>query len=76
MLNKIRSLNFAIVELAQYLDTHPNDKKALCLHREYCEQCKELKDIYQKMYGPLTIDFPYNQWRWIDEPWPWEGGRC
>lgn len=76
MLNKIRSLKFAIVELAQYLDTHPCDKKALCLHQEYCEQLKDLTDKYQKIYGPLTIYFPCNQWRWIDEPWPWEGGMC
>lgn len=71
MLNDIRSLNFAIVELAQYLDTHPNDRKALCLHQEYCEQYRDLSNQYQKIYGPLTIYFPCDKWRWIDEPWPW-----
>lgn len=76
MLNKLRSLNFAILELAEYLDTHPCDKKALCLHREYAERYRDLKDKYQKMFGPLTIDFPCNEWKWIDEPWPWEGGMC
>ena len=35
MIKKIRCLDFAIVELAQYLDTHPEDKKALALHKEY-----------------------------------------
>lgn len=76
MLNDIRSLSFAIVELAQYLDTHPNDQKALCLHQEYCEQYRDLTDKYQRIFGPLTIYFPCNRWRWIDEPWPWEGGMC
>ena len=33
MINEIRSLDFAINELALYLDTHPDDQKALCLHR-------------------------------------------
>ena len=35
MIQEIRSLDFAIVELALYLDTHPEDEKALCLHRKY-----------------------------------------
>ena len=76
MLNNIRCLNFAIVELGEYLDTHPDDRKAMCLHREYCNQYKELTDSYQKIYGPLTIYFPCNKWRWLEEPWPWEGGMC
>lgn len=75
MLMKIRELNFAIVELGLYLDTHPEDQRALCLHREYARQLKELKDKYQKVYGPLTIYFPCNKWRWLEEPWSWEGGN-
>lgn len=74
MLEKIKCLNFSIIELSLYLDTHPNDDKALCLHRRYCKEFKELKDKYQKVYGPLSIYFPCNKWRWLEEPWPWEGG--
>ena len=74
MLKNIRCLSFAIVDLAQYLNTHPNDQKALCLHKEYCRQLKYLKDKYQKIYGPLSIYYPCNKWRWLEEPWPWEGG--
>ena len=70
------SCDFAINELALYLDTHPTDDKALCLHRKYCREAKDLKDKYQKVYGPLTINFPCNKWRWLEEPWPWEGGMC
>ena len=75
MINEIRSYDFAIVELALYLDTHPDDMKALCLHRKYCKELKELKDKYQKVYGPLTIKYPCNKWRWLEEPWPWERGN-
>ena len=49
---------------------HPQDDKALCLHRKYCKQAKDLKDKYQKVYGPLTINYPCNKWRWLEEPWP------
>ena len=75
MLNSIKSLNFAVIELGLYLNTHPDDEKALCLHREYCRQLRDLKDKYQKVYGPLSIYFPCNKWRWLEEPWPWEGGN-
>lgn len=75
MIENIRCLDFAITELALYLDTHPDDEKALCLHRKYCKQVKDLKDKYQKVYGPLTINYPCNKWRWLEEPWPWERGN-
>lgn len=75
LIKKIKCLQFAVIELALYLDTHPEDEKALCLHRKYCKELKELQDKYQKVYGPLTINFPCNKWRWIEEPWPWERGN-
>lgn len=75
MINEIKCLQFAITELALYLDTHPDDERALCLHRKYARRLKDLKDKYQKVYGPLTIEFPCNKWRWIEEPWPWERGN-
>ena len=71
MIDQIKSLDFAIIELGLYLDTHPDDQRALCMHREYCKQTKDLKDKYQKMYGPLTIFYPCNKWRWLEQPWPW-----
>lgn len=69
MMMKIRELNFAIIELGLYLDTQPEDQRALCLHREYTKELRDLKDKYQRMYGPLTIYFPCNKWRWLEEPW-------
>lgn len=75
MLMKIKEYDFAIVELGLYLDTHPDDEKALCLHNKYCKVLKDLKDKYQKVYGPLSIYYPCNKWRWLEEPWPWERGN-
>ena len=74
MLQNIMCYKFAINDLALYLDTHPEDQKALCLHREYCKVLKDLTDKYQKVFGPLTIEFPCNKWRWLEQPWPWERG--
>lgn len=75
MMKQIKCYQFAIIELALYLDTHPDDSKALCLHRKYSREWKDLTDKYQKVYGPLTINFPCNKWRWLEEPWPWERGN-
>ena len=75
MADKIKGLEFAITELGLYLDTHPDDRRALCLHNNYARQVKDLKDKYQKVYGPLTMDYPCNKWRWLEQPWPWERGN-
>ena len=74
MLQDIRCCKFAITDIALYLNTHPEDQKALCLHKEYCNMCRCLMDKYQKMFGPLSIECPCNKWRWLEEPWPWERG--
>lgn len=75
MLMEIRELNFAVIELGLYLNTHPEDQRALCLHRKYAKELRELTDKYQKVYGPLSIYCPCNKWRWLEEPWPWERGN-
>ena len=75
MLKQIRCLDFSVVELSEYLDTHNDDKKAIKLHKEYATKLHDLKEKYQKIYGPLSIYFPCNKWRWIEEPWPWERGN-
>ena len=69
---KLKCYRFAIIELALYLDTHPNDEKALCLHNEYARKFKNLEDLYQRLYGPLSIMYPCKKWRWLESPWPWE----
>ncbi len=75
LIHQIKCYNFAVIELGLYLDTHPDDERALCLHNNYAKTLKDLKDKYQKVYGPLSIYFPCNKWRWLEMPWPWEGGN-
>jgi len=76
MMMNLKAYKFSVIELALYLDTHPDDEKALCLHREYCKKVKELEEKYQKMFGPLSIYYPCKKWRWLEGPWPWERGNC
>ena len=75
LMSQIRSLAFAVNDLALYLDTHPCDQNALRCHTDYAEQLHDLKMLYQKEYGPLSIYAPMeNGWEWIESPWPWEKG--
>ena len=59
MLCKIKEYQFSIIELALYLDTHPEDEKALCLHRHYANILKELMDKYD-VYLPIVDTSRYN----------------
>ena len=74
LMKEIMEYKFSIIDLALYLNTHPTDVRAIKLHNDYCNKAKELSDKYQKVYGPLTIEYPCNMWRWLEQPWPWEKG--
>ena len=74
LLKEIMEVSFTLTELGLFLDTHPDCKKALAMHKEYANKYKKLTDAYQKIYGPLKMDYPCNSWRWGESPWPWERG--
>ncbi len=77
LLHSINIASFAVVDLTEYLDTHPNDQKAIEYFNYYCKMRNELVAEYSKKYQPLTIDHAYdstNVWRWGVESNPWEGG--
>lgn len=73
LMKKLQALAFSINDLALYLDTHPDDDKALLLHKQYTKKYRNAYEEYQRKYGPLSIFCPCNSWRWIASPWPWEG---
>lgn len=74
LLDQIRAYAFSVNDLALYLDTHPCDTRALRYQNEYAEKLQELQEIYQKEFGPLSIYYPQDEWKWIETPWPWEKG--
>lgn len=74
MLRDIQQLQFYLVDLALFLDTHPNDPVALYRHQAFSQQLMQLKHEYETLFGPMTI-FGLevgNTWRYINGPWPWE----
>ena len=54
LLSQLQSVNFAVQELALYLDTHREDAEALELYRSYQEMYRKLR----KMYEAEKIDKP------------------
>lgn len=73
---QIDALAFAIHEMVLFLDTHPHDRKAMELLREYRRRRSEAIKNYEAKFGDFietTEDVkPTNYWRWLDSPWPWE----
>ncbi len=74
MMKKVMEADFAAYDLQLYLDTHPEDEKALSMYTEMVRRAREAKQAYEAAYGPLTPDAAAGkkEWTWIRSPWPWE----
>ena len=72
-LTELQVLAFAINELGLYLDTHRDDAEALQMYRTYQKLYTEGKEKYEQEYGPLNhMSVAGDEYRWLDDPWPWE----
>jgi len=75
MLLEIQQVDFVLVELNLYLNTHPHDHKAINQYNEFAQKSMALKNKFQSMFGPLTNfgnSFSTYPWSWGDAPWPWQ----
>ena len=73
LLTQLQTVNFAVQELALYLDTHREDTEALELYRSYQQMYGKLRKIYEDQRGPLNhMHAQEGPYRWLDDPWPWE----
>ncbi len=78
-LAELQALEFVLVELALYLDTHQGDQEAFALFQKYAALEEEGRKRYEAMYGPLTKSAAAkcDKYKWLTDPWPWnypEGG--
>lgn len=76
LLLKIQELTFRVIDLNLYLDLYPNNK---IIYNEFNSSIKELqnlKDTYEKKYGPLCItsNDSFDEYLWSKNPWPWMNG--
>ncbi|MDD5805132.1 spore coat protein CotJB [Blautia sp. HCP3S3_H10_1] len=77
LLRQINEVSFAVNDMLLYLDTHPDDEKALKFFKEVSSRRNQLMTEYAEKYGPLTIDDAVKNnetsWKWSQQPFPWEG---
>ena len=72
--HEIMALDFALVDLKLYLNTHPDCLKSIELFNSIVEKRKVLFDTYQSLYGPLIAEMysgSEGSWDWVESPWPW-----
>ena len=70
---EIMQHQFAVYDIALYLDTHPNDMRALEAHKKYTTMLHELIMAYEEIHGPMTLLSHHGDYRkYVNEPWPWE----
>lgn len=78
LFRKVCEIDFALHELGLFLDSHPENEKALRLLKDYREMKAATREEYEKRFGPLMVvpcDTPATKpWQWIKSPWPWEIG--
>ncbi len=75
MLKDISIVDFVLVELMLYLDTHPTDRSAMDYFNHYSRVKKQMEREFSQKYFPLTKDQAESnkEWRWGAAPLPWEG---
>lgn len=73
-LAELQALEFVLVELGLYLDTHQGDSEAFELYKQYAALEREARAQYEAANGPLFQQSAANgtNWgTWLMEPWPW-----
>ncbi len=68
----LSAASFAAIDMNLYLDTHPDDERALECFQDFVAEYNRLKKEFEKNYGPLTsFSNTEEDWQWICNPWPW-----
>ena len=79
LLQNINIVSFVLVDMVEYLDTHPNDRNAIDYFNHYSRIKNELSQEYSMKYGPLTlstVETNSDEWKWALQEPPWKGGMC
>ncbi|WP_348622025.1 spore coat protein CotJB [Paenibacillus polymyxa] len=75
LLEKLQAVDFVLVELNLYLDTHPDDLQAIEQFNKLTQERTAIANEYQMLYGPLqNFGRAYSKypWEWSQSPWPWQ----
>ena len=72
-LAELQALEFVILELGLYLDTHKDDTEAFNMFKQFSAMEKAAKAAYESKYGPITKETAAaaDSYQWLSDPWPW-----
>lgn len=75
MLKDIGIVDFVLIELTLYLDTHPYDRSAMEYFNHYNRIKNQMVREFSQKYFPLTtaMEDCSKEWHWGMAPLPWEG---
>ena len=74
-LGELQALEFVLLELGLYLDTHQADAEGFALFQQYAALEKAGREKYESLYGPLfqrTTASQKDFSAWIKNPLPWD----
>ena len=75
LLEEMQAIDFVLVELNLYLDTHPGDFEAIKQFNDTAQKSMQLKVEFEQKFGPLMNfgrSYSNYPWDWKDAPWPWQ----
>ena len=72
-LAELQALEFVVLELRIYLDTHSDDTEAFAMLKQYSAMERAARAAYESKYGPITREASAagSSYQWLSEPWPW-----
>ena len=72
-LAELQALEFVVLELNLYLDTHRDDTEAFALFKQFSAMEKAARAAYESKYGPITKETAAaaDSYQWLSDPWPW-----
>jgi spore coat protein JB len=75
MLQDLQAVDFVLVELTLYLDTHPLDSHSIQHYNQCAQKRMQLAHQFEAEFGPLKSygqSFTRQPWQWVETPWPWQ----
>ncbi|NOU69500.1 spore coat protein CotJB [Paenibacillus sp. LMG 31461] len=74
-LRDLQAVDFVLVELTLYLDTHPDDLSVLQQYNQFAHKRMHMAQQFEMEFGPLMPfghSFTKAPWQWVETPWPWQ----
>jgi len=75
LMHQLQQVGFTLVDLGEYMDTHPDDEFAIRRYNQAAEAYRALKAEYAENYGPLSLgceNSSDDEWLWATPDFPWD----